>query len=79
MAGSFGYVAPEILNHKGHGKPVDLWSIGYCSSPTFSDSRRSEMLISLSQSHHLHAPLRIHALPVRRHEGARTTDDGGKG
>jgi len=28
VAGSFGYVAPEILNHKGHGRPVDLWSIG---------------------------------------------------
>lgn len=28
LAGSFGYVAPEVLNHKGHGKPVDLWSIG---------------------------------------------------
>ncbi|KAI0280894.1 kinase-like domain-containing protein [Russula aff. rugulosa BPL654] len=28
FAGSYGYVAPEILNHKGHGKPVDLWSIG---------------------------------------------------
>ncbi|KAF8502686.1 kinase-like domain-containing protein, partial [Russula emetica] len=28
LAGSFGYVAPEVLNRKGHGKPVDLWSIG---------------------------------------------------
>ncbi|KAH9021659.1 kinase-like domain-containing protein [Lactarius deliciosus] len=28
LAGSFGYVAPEVLNHKGHGKPVDLWAIG---------------------------------------------------
>ena len=29
LAGSLGYVAPEVLNQKGHGKPVDLWSIGY--------------------------------------------------
>lgn len=29
VAGSFGYVAPEVLNKKGHGKPVDIWSIGY--------------------------------------------------
>ncbi|VDB85100.1 unnamed protein product [Peniophora sp. CBMAI 1063] len=28
LAGSFGYVAPEVLNNFGHGKPVDLWSTG---------------------------------------------------
>ena len=28
ITGSLGYVAPEVLIHKGHGKPVDLWSIG---------------------------------------------------
>ena len=28
VAGSLGYVAPEVLNQTGHGKPVDLWSIG---------------------------------------------------
>ncbi|KAH8827673.1 kinase-like domain-containing protein [Flagelloscypha sp. PMI_526] len=28
MAGSFGYVAPEVLNKQGHGKKVDLWSTG---------------------------------------------------
>ncbi|KAH7890247.1 kinase-like domain-containing protein, partial [Phlebopus sp. FC_14] len=28
MAGSFGYVAPEVLNKKGHGKAVDIWSTG---------------------------------------------------
>jgi calcium/calmodulin-dependent protein kinase I len=26
--GTPGYIAPEILNKTGHGKPCDLWSIG---------------------------------------------------
>ena len=28
MAGSFGYAAPEIMLRMGHGKPVDMWSMG---------------------------------------------------
>lgn len=28
MAGSFGYAAPEIMQKKGHGKAVDMWSMG---------------------------------------------------
>jgi len=28
MAGSFGYAAPEVMEKQGHGKPVDLWSLG---------------------------------------------------
>ncbi|KAH7921507.1 Pkinase-domain-containing protein [Leucogyrophana mollusca] len=28
LAGSFGYVAPEVLNKKGHSKAVDVWSTG---------------------------------------------------
>jgi len=28
LAGSLGYVAPEVLNKLGHGKPVDVWAIG---------------------------------------------------
>ena len=33
LEGSYGYLAPEALNHKGHGKPVDLWAIGYLLLP----------------------------------------------
>ena len=36
MAGSFGYVAPEVVNKKGHGKPVDIWSTGYAFIPFFA-------------------------------------------
>lgn len=28
MAGSFGYAAPEVMMKRGHGKPVDMWSMG---------------------------------------------------
>ncbi|KAI3601465.1 calcium calmodulin-dependent protein [Moniliophthora roreri] len=28
LAGSIGYVAPEVLSNEGHGKPVDIWSTG---------------------------------------------------
>lgn len=28
VCGSMGYTAPEILSKKGHGKPVDMWSLG---------------------------------------------------
>jgi len=28
MAGSFGYAAPEVMLRQGHGKAVDMWSMG---------------------------------------------------
>jgi calcium/calmodulin-dependent protein kinase I len=28
MAGSFGYAAPEVMLKHGHGKAVDMWSMG---------------------------------------------------
>ena len=49
MAGSFGYAAPEIMIKQGHGKPVDMWSLGVitytllCGYSPF----RSESLVDL--------------------------------
>lgn len=47
MAGSPGYAAPEVLNKKGHGKPVDMWAVGVITytllcgySPFRADSRQ---------------------------------------
>ncbi|KAJ2517306.1 Calmodulin-dependent protein kinase cmk2 [Coemansia sp. RSA 2049] len=34
MCGSFGYVAPEVLLRHGHGKPVDIWSLGVVTFST---------------------------------------------
>lgn len=72
LAGSFGYVAPEVLNNKGHGKPVDLWSIGYARHLASPDAPAK---ISHRQYHHLRPSLRLLPLPLRRHERARTPND----
>ncbi|KAJ1667667.1 Calmodulin-dependent protein kinase cmk2 [Coemansia sp. RSA 1813] len=34
MCGSFGYAAPEILLRQGHGKAVDIWSLGVVTFST---------------------------------------------
>ncbi|KAJ2759431.1 Calmodulin-dependent protein kinase cmk2, partial [Coemansia nantahalensis] len=34
MCGSMGYVAPEVLLRKGHGKAVDIWSMGIVTFST---------------------------------------------
>ena len=50
MCGSPGYAAPEILNNQGHGKPVDLWSIGVitytllCGYSPFRSENRAELI-----------------------------------
>jgi calcium/calmodulin-dependent protein kinase I len=28
QAGTPGYVSPEVLERKAHGKPVDMWAMG---------------------------------------------------
>jgi len=59
VVGSLGYVAPEVLNHKGHGKPVDLW--GYFLSLLIIRWNADYVL----QNHYLRTPLRIHAVQSR--------------
>ena len=48
LAGSFGYVAPEVLNKSGHGKAVDMWSTGFVTSLplmfAFSDDWRDSII-----------------------------------
>ncbi|GAA98475.1 uncharacterized protein L969DRAFT_625794 [Mixia osmundae IAM 14324] len=50
VCGSPGYAAPEVLNKVGHGKAVDLWSIGVitytllCGYTPFRATDRQELL-----------------------------------
>ena len=50
MAGSLGYAAPEIMEKKGHGKPVDIWSLGVitytlcCGYSPFRSERTEDMI-----------------------------------
>ncbi|KAJ2550735.1 Calmodulin-dependent protein kinase cmk2 [Coemansia sp. RSA 1933] len=56
MCGSMGYVAPEILLRQGHGKAVDIWSLGIvtfstlCGYPPFWRYEQPNALITAMQS-----------------------------
>jgi calcium/calmodulin-dependent protein kinase I len=53
--GTPGYVAPEILEQKGYGKEVDLWSIGVilyillCGFPPFYDDNNSLLFMAIKK------------------------------
>jgi len=50
MAGSFGYAAPEVMLKQGHGKPVDMWSLGIitytllCGYPPFRSENVQDLI-----------------------------------
>lgn len=54
------YLAPEILENKGHGKAVDWWSLGtllfemVCGLPPFYDTNVQRMYHKI-----LHSPLKF--------------------
>lgn len=55
MAGSFGYAAPEVMNREGHGKPVDMWSMGVitytllCGYSPFRSENLADLLEECTQ------------------------------
>ncbi|KAF9400907.1 hypothetical protein BGX21_003202 [Mortierella sp. AD011] len=46
--GTPGYVAPEVLEQIGHGKPVDMWSIGALTHPWFRAVLEQDMITPVS-------------------------------
>ncbi|KAJ2777896.1 Calmodulin-dependent protein kinase cmk2 [Coemansia javaensis] len=56
MCGSLGYVAPEIMLRQGHGKPVDIWSMGIvtfsslCGYSPFWEYQEPRALMAAIQS-----------------------------
>ncbi|KAF2151706.1 putative calcium/calmodulin-dependent protein kinase [Myriangium duriaei CBS 260.36] len=55
MAGSFGYAAPEIMLKQGHGKPVDMWSMGvitYTLLCGYSPFRSENMADLIEETRH---------------------------
>ena len=55
--------------------PLISGLLGIYSVLTYGDCAFTRV----KQNHYLHASLRIHSFPVRRHEGTRTTDDRSEG
>jgi serine/threonine protein kinase len=56
LAGSPGYVAPEVLGKQGHGKAVDVWCTGCVLFGSFP----------LSPSYLHHSPLPRASIPHRQ-------------
>ncbi|KAJ7596053.1 kinase-like domain-containing protein [Mycena floridula] len=50
LAGSFGYVAPEVLNNEGHGKAVDLWVITYVLLCGYSPFRSEDVKVLIQET-----------------------------
>ncbi|KAK4673162.1 Calmodulin-dependent protein kinase cmk2 [Podospora pseudopauciseta] len=57
MAGSFGYAAPEVMLKQGHGKPVDMWSLGIitytllCGYSPFRSENLQDLIDECSACH----------------------------
>ncbi|KAG0222774.1 hypothetical protein BGX31_008887 [Mortierella sp. GBA43] len=51
MCGSYGYAAPEVLLRRGHGKPVDMWSIGLCGYAPFQAETDQQLVSEIARCH----------------------------
>ena len=77
LAGSFGYVAPEVLNKTGHGKAVDIWSTGYEYMVSYQQ-RRTDSSQFRVQDHNICAAVRLFTLQIGRRETVDQGDDRGE-
>jgi hypothetical protein len=72
VAGSLGYVTPEVLNQKGHRKPCQSLVYWVLLIPSIHDAMECSLLFAGPL---LDAPLWIHTYQVRWHEGSHTIND----
>ncbi|KAI7881568.1 Pkinase-domain-containing protein [Lichtheimia hyalospora FSU 10163] len=51
VCGSPGYVAPEVLQRKDHGAPVDIWAVGLCGYQPFQgESGKMELVNQITNA-----------------------------